>query len=152
MNIRLSQEIQASPEQIWPWLEDEEKSLQWMEGVIENKGTSPPPTRVGSTFSMKIKEGRKITDYLGQVTAIDRPRRMEVKLWGGGFPKGMEMFADYRLERVGMSVTRLDYECRCDPPGVFSRLMWLTLGRLFGRMVAKKFLRNLKRCVEGAPA
>ena len=92
-------EFVCAPERLWRFLEEPELQKQWMKGLLENQQTSEGPPGVGSTFRMKIKEGSRIGDYDGKITAYDPPRQLAVDLSGGGFPAGCCM-------RVGASCSR----------------------------------------------
>jgi carbon monoxide dehydrogenase subunit G len=138
----------CSPERLWSHIEEPEKQKQWMKGVLSNESTSPGREGVGSTFRMRIKEGRSVATYDGEVTAHDKPRRLEVRMWGGNFPKGMVIRADYVLSAVEAG-TRLDYTCAMEGkrPGFFLRVM-MPLFMIFARMQLRGFLRTLKQLVE----
>lgn len=146
--FRYSTEFRATRETLWAYLEDPDKIRQWMIGVVEDRPTSEGPTRVGSTFEMDIREGRKVVTYQGEVTKHEPPRLMGVKLVGGCGKKPMTMHADYELTDLGAGRTRLDYACRAElPQGVLWKLM-APLFRLMGRGMIKKFMRNLRGLVE----
>jgi carbon monoxide dehydrogenase subunit G len=138
----------CSQERLWGHIEEPEKQKQWMKGLLSNESTSPGRDGVGSTFRMQIKEGRSVATYDGEVTTHDKPRRLEVRMWGGNFPGGMAMRVDYVLTAVEAG-TRLDYTCEMEGkrPGFFLRLM-MPLFMIFGRMQLRGFLRTLKRLVE----
>ena len=143
-----STEFAASRETIWPYLEDPDKIRQWMIGVVEDRPTSEGPTRVGSTFEMDIKEGRKIVTYKGEVTKYEPPRLMGVKLVGGCGKKPMAMDVDYDLTDLGGGRTRLDYACRCEVSSSFVFKLMAPLFKLMGRSMIKKFMRKLRGLVE----
>jgi uncharacterized protein YndB with AHSA1/START domain len=138
-------------ERLWQHIEDPDKQKTWMKGLLSNEPTSAGPKGVGSTFRLKIQEGRKPADYDGEVTAYDPPHRLEVLFWGGNFPACAKMRVDYRLTQVG-DRTRLDYVAtfEAEKLGLFWRLM-LGLVKIFGRLQLRGFLRALRRQVE-APA
>lgn len=145
-------EFAATPETIWPFLEEPDKIKQWMVGVVDDRPTSEGPTRVGSTFEMDIKEGRKVATYQGEVTKYERHHLMGIRMTGGCGKQPMTMFADYRLTPVGGGRTRVDYVCRCEaPPGLLMKLM-MPLFKIMGRAMVKKFMRNLRALVEGPAA
>lgn len=148
MRIDYSMEVSCSPDQLWQYLEQPELQKQWMKGLLENQATSEGPTRVGSTFRMKIKEGGKTADYEGQITGYEKNRHMGLRMWGGGFPKDMVMNVDYRLADLN-GRTRLDYVCKLEgpPPGFLMRL-FMPLGACFARMQFKSFMKKLKSLVE----
>src|SRR5262249_55132243 len=149
MEIPYRMEVACPPERLWAFIEEPERQKQWMKGLQENRPTSEGPARVGSTFRMKIKEGSKVGDYDGEVTAHDRPRHLGVRFWGGPFPKGMAMRVDYHLTDLG-GATRLDYlarmECEDRLP-LFMRLL-LPLAKVFSRWQLRGFMQTLKRLAE----
>jgi carbon monoxide dehydrogenase subunit G len=148
MKITLTLEIQCFPDRLWPFLEEPEQQKRWMRGLQENTLTSPPPSRKGSTFTMKIKEGARVAEYQGEVTAHDRPRHLGVRIWGGALKPGMAMRADYRLTDLGQG-TQLDYECNLEAErlGFFMKL-FLPLFKVFGKLQVKSFFKTLKRISE----
>jgi carbon monoxide dehydrogenase subunit G len=142
-------EVACAPAHLWKFIYEPERQKLWMKGMLENRPTSEGPTRVGSTFHMRIKEGTKSADYDGEVTAYDPPKHLGIRFWGGTFPKGMKMRADYRLTDLG-GRTRLDYVAEVDsekkPPFLMRLLMPLFL--LFGKLQLRSFMKTLKRLAE----
>ncbi len=55
------------------------------------------PRAVGSTFDMRVREGRRISSYEGRINAYDPPRHLGVSFWGGLFRPGIVMHVDYRI-------------------------------------------------------
>ncbi len=149
MRIEHSVEINCSPEQLWPYLEEPEKQKLWMKGVISNEPTDPGPTRVGSRSVMKIKEGGKIAEYNIEVVKYEPPKFMGIKMWGGSF-KDMEVFVDYKLNDL-KGRTRLDYICTVEPQGFFMKMM-MPLFKMFSLMQLKSFFKTLKSLAEAPPA
>lgn len=135
-------------ERLWDHIEQPEKQKLWMKGLLSNESTSPAKERVGATFRMVIHEGRKAATYDGEVTAHEKPYRLEVIFWGGNLPPGSRMRVDYRLhETTGQ--TRLDYVATLEGAkfGLFLRLLF-PLFKLFGRMQLRRFFRTLRQLVE----
>ena len=139
----------CSPHHLWTFIEDPEKQKLWMKGLVDNQSTSPPPVRPGSTFHLRIKEGRYINDYDGEIVAREAPNFLSIRFWGGSFSPGMIMSVDYRLSEENGG-TRLDYESRVEGkrPGFFLWLLLSTIVRLFGKMHLKSFLKRLKELAE----
>lgn len=149
MRVTFAQECDCTPERLWRCIEEPELQKQWMKGLLDNHLTSAGPRGVGSTFRMKIQEGRKAADYDGKVTAYDRPWHMAVEFWGGNFPPGMAVRVDYRLsEQSGR--TLLDYSAEmaagCKLPW-WMRLM-MPIGKIFMKMQLRGFMKSLKRLAE----
>jgi carbon monoxide dehydrogenase subunit G len=149
MRFTYSNDFACSQERLWRFLEEPELQKQWMKGVLENQPTSEGPRGVGSTFRMKIQEGRKVADYDGKVTAYDKPRQLAVDLSGGNFPAGMVVRVDYQLT-PNQGGTHLDYVAEmvmgCKPPW-WMRLM-MPLGKIFMRLQLRGFMKTLKRLAE----
>ncbi len=143
--------IDCTPEQLWPWLEEPDKQKQWMKGLLENVSTSEGPTRVGSTFRMTIREGRRVGEYEGEVTNYDLHRRLSIKFWGEML-RGVEIDVDYQLQHLG-DRTRLDYLSTADPSGAgfFIKLM-MPLYKIFGLVQLKSFMKTLKHLAEAEAA
>ncbi len=149
MRVCYSSEFGCSAERLWRFIEEPELQKQWMKGVLENHPTSEGPPGVGSTFRMKIQEGRKAADYDGKITAYDRPRHMAVDLSGGNFPAGMVVRADYRLSEQNAG-TRLDYVCEMimgRKPAWWMRVL-MPLGMIFMKLQIRGFMKTLKRLAE----
>lgn len=139
----------CEPETLWTWLEEPERQKQWMVGVVDNELVEGDGG-VGSRLRMRIKEGGKVSEYAGEITAHDQPRRLTVRFWGGSFSPGMVMEADYRLSAAQEGGTQLDYsaglvEGRMPLP---FRLL-APLVKLMNVMMMRKFMKNLRRCVDG---
>jgi uncharacterized protein YndB with AHSA1/START domain len=82
MQIKETAHFNCPREVLWRYIEEPAKQKLWMKGLLSNESTSPGRTGVGSTFRMVIQEGRKPATYEGDVTAYDRPRRLEIRFWG----------------------------------------------------------------------
>jgi carbon monoxide dehydrogenase subunit G len=137
----------CSRECLWSYIEEPDKQKQWMKGLISNESTNPGYKGVGSTFRMVIQEGRKQATYDGDVTVHDKPSRLEIRFWGGNFPRGMLMRVDYVLrEEAGQ--TRLDYTCTAEGKvGFFMRVMFVLM-KIFCRAQIRSFFRTLRTLVE----
>lgn len=149
--------IAAPPAHVFDWIEDPEKQRRWMKDVVSNEAVAGPdgvvpPTGVGTRSIMKIKEGRRISEYQIEVTEIDRPRRLAVVMTGGCFPAGASMRPTYELEsRDGGAATQLTYRCACHfpAPGFFLRL-FMPLFSLFGKRMLRGMMRSLKEQAEAS--
>ena len=150
MNIAVTEHFRCPIDTLFSYIAEPEKQKLWMKGLLLNESTSPGKEGVGSTFRMVIQEGRKAAEYQGEVTAYERPRRLEVRIRGGNLPKGLTMRGDYRLSEEAGG-TRLDHVAACEGEvGFFLRLL-MGLFKIFGRMQMRSFMRTLRRLVE-APA
>jgi carbon monoxide dehydrogenase subunit G len=150
MRIVYRTTLACTPERLWPFLHEPQKQKLWMKGLESNEPTSEGPTRPGSTFKMRIKEGRKVAEYQGEVLAHEPPRHLAVRFWGGALPCPLKMNVDYRLVPVEGG-TQLDYVAGVEGrPGLLLRLL-MPLIQLFGKLQLRSFMKTLKRLAE-APA
>lgn len=150
MKIAVTEHFRCPIDTLFSYIAEPEKQKLWIKGLLLNESTSPGKEGAGSTFRLLIQEGRKAAEYQGEVTAYERPRRVEIRFWGGNFPKALSMRVDYRLSEEAGG-TRLDYVGTCEGKiGFFWRLM-MGLFKVFGRMQLRGFLRTLRGLVE-APA
>lgn len=146
MEMKHSAEFECSPEHLWPFLEDPEKLKLWMKDVLEDHASKGGPVGVGSTFSMKVKQGGRTQHYRGEVLIYDRPKHLNLKLKGGDFQHETEMFIDFKLKDLG-GRTRLDYVETVDAAGALSQLVSPVV-KLFSKMQLKGFFKTLRTLVE----
>jgi len=149
MDISFTKEFACPPARLWLFLDEPERLKQWLSGLEEMRHVKEESGRVGTTFVMKIKEGRKVSEYEGQVTAYETERHLGISFWGGNFPPGMVMHVDYRLADLG-GRTRLDYVAKmtCSQPLPWWLRLLIPLGKLFGRFQLKAFMKRLQQLAE----
>jgi uncharacterized protein YndB with AHSA1/START domain len=151
MRIETTDTVRCSPQILFSWITEPDKQKQWMKGLISNTPTNST-TGLGSTFRLVIQEGRKTAEYDGDTTAYEAPSLVEIRMWGGNFPKGMIMRVTYRLTEVGEG-TRLDYLLNVEG----QKFSWLTrllliLAKIFSRMQLRSFLKKLRTLAEAEAA
>ena len=146
MNITTTTDINSPPATVWTYLDDSEKIKQWMKGVEEDVPTSEGPTGVGSTFRMRIREGRQLADYDGEILVYDVNRHMRVRLVGGCMKEPMKMTVDYVLTPIDGDGTRLDYACTGEVGGVW-RLLAPVMKPIV-KLQLRGFMRRLKSLAE----
>jgi uncharacterized protein YndB with AHSA1/START domain len=108
MALKATRKIAAPIGQVFDLLDDPKKMKQWMQGLEETVYTSQPgsgQSRVGTTFRQKLREGGRVVEYDGEVTAYDKPHRLGVRIGNEHF----SVDVDYRLSEIEGG-TRLDYE------------------------------------------
>ena len=79
MRIDLTQSINATPEAVWPWLTEPELMKEWMTGFVNSVATNEVEG-VGATWKMSIQEGRRVSEYDGEITAYDPPNHIDLAL------------------------------------------------------------------------
>lgn len=146
METKLSVDVACRPETLWAYISDPERQKLWLKGVVENRKTSEGPERAGSTFLMKVKEGRKVVDYAGEIKAFDEPTYLAVSMVGGCFKPDQEMLVEYRLT-PSEAGTRLDYCCSIEMTGVVMKL-FSPLFCLLGKFMVKGMFKKLKSLAE----
>ena len=141
-------EIAAPVATVWRHLDDDQKIKAWMPEVVDirypqGRNAAAP---VGTKFVQSIKEGGRIKDYDGVVTAYDRERLLGIRL---GDNKHFHVDVTYRLEAQGAGNTALHYECRTTTHSWLARLM-LPIGRSLMKRTLDRYLSRLKQLCESA--
>jgi uncharacterized protein YndB with AHSA1/START domain len=138
-------EIAAPAEKVFDLIHDPEKHRLWLQGVEETRyiGDHDPDRPVGARFLQKIREGGRVKEYDGEVTAFDRPRHLGIRLSSRQF----SVQVDYRLTPLGQG-TRLDYTADISVSGWFCRVMAFLFGWL-AKGILRKQMRALKSLAEG---
>ncbi|GBF25097.1 hypothetical protein MnTg02_00126 [bacterium MnTg02] len=138
------QVIHAPIARVWALLDDDEKLPLWMPQLVEinypdGKNRDAP---VGTRFTQKLKEGGRIREYQGEVTAYEAPYLLGVRLFDDNFAVDMT----YRLTGDGDKTT-LDYRADVTLNSVIARIMGTLFGWLTKRLV-RQLMDNLKRVAE----
>ena len=150
MHIAYRAEFRCTPEQLWHFVDDAEKQRLWLTTLVDITPTSRLERAVGSTFDMRVREGRQVSRYEGRINSYDPPRHLGVSFWGGRFAPGVVMQVDYRLADLGTH-TRLEYQAEVDTEALRGPVkLAIPLARVFTFFQLRYFMRNLKRLVEAA--
>ena len=149
MATRHTLDINAPIEAAFDAVEDPEKIKLWAEGVEEI--TYPygldEQNRVGTRFTQRIREGGRVEEYEGVVTAYDRPRHLGISLGNKQFTVAVE----YRFTPISASSTRLDFSDKVTYHTPIARLMGSLFGWFASRILQKQ-MKKLKAVVEsGTP-
>lgn len=148
MHIEYRAEFRCTPRQLWPFIDDAERQKLWLTTLVDIVPTSQVPRAVGTTFDMRVREGRRVVGYEGRINAYDPPRHLGVSFWGGAFAQGMVMRVDYRLADFGTR-TRLEYAAEIDTESLRGPIkLAMPLARVFTFFQLRYFMRNLKRLAE----
>lgn len=138
--------IDAPAEAVFALLADTDRRGEWQEGVetFDFASELDPDNAVGATFSQRIREGWRVTEYQGEITTYEPGACWGSRTTGGSY----SMVVEYRLTPVdgGTAViTVVDVGSN----SWFVRLMGLLFGWLT-RSLGRKHLRALKELVEAA--
>jgi len=150
MHIELRSNVRCTPAQLWPFLDDPEKQKLWLTTLVDVTTTSTEVRAVGTTFDMRVREGRRVSRYEGRIHAYKPPRHLGVSFWGGAFPPGVVMQVDYRVADLSPHC-RLEYYAEIDTdslPGPAK--LAIPLARVFTFFQIRYFMNNLKRLAEAA--
>ena len=140
-----SMTIAAPPERVWALIDDQENLKRWMDGLEDT--TYPDGldrTRpVGTRFVQRIREGGRVAEYQGVVTAYERLKHLGIEIGNRAFT----MAVDYRLTPVAEGGTQLDYSAAMKRSGAFVRVMMVLFGWLT-RKILRKQMAKLKALAE----
>ncbi len=138
-------DIRAPAEKVFGLLEDHDKLKLWLDGLEETHyiGEVDQANPVGARFKQRIREGGRVQEYDGEVTAYAKPQHLGVRLFGTQF----SVQVDYRLKPT-VDGTHLDYSADVSCGNWFFRLM-ARLFSFFMRGMLCKQMNKLKVVAEG---
>jgi Polyketide cyclase / dehydrase and lipid transport len=121
--VQVTEEINATPERTWPWLDEGERAKQWVHGLVEvRRASSPSANPVGTSEIWVMRDdsnGGKLLEVTGTCTEYNKPSRLGVHLSAPGAFDGDQT---YQLTGVG-GRTRLEMIGRFRYHGWFYRLL-----------------------------
>jgi uncharacterized protein YndB with AHSA1/START domain len=144
-----SADINASPAQVWQWLEEPGKLKQWISWLVEVRTPNGPVAAgVGAKRVLVMKDennGGMLMEVVGVYTAYQPPTEMDLAMSTPGAFEGTET---YRLRDLGNGRTHFEVA------GQFRYTMWMA--QLFEPLITpaaqKKMdgdVSRLKSLVEG---
>ena len=144
MKIFYTVEINAQIEKTFDCVNNSEKLKLWMEGLQEvnvdpNADKDNP---VGAKFRHKIKEGGKIKEYNGEITAYKLPTLLGVRI----YDKMFTVDVLYKFESAG-DKTILNYEADLVFGTKFAQLLGYLFSWFTKRLLVKQ-MSNLKALAE----
>ncbi len=77
--------IDSNPESVFDLIADPNRRGEWAEGVEQMKfePAFDPENPIGAKFILKIREGRSVNEYAGEVTEFERPRVLALRVSRG---------------------------------------------------------------------
>ena len=122
---RTSVEINASPGQVWTWLDDADKLKQWVSWIVDSKYVDPQqPHRVGSKRVWTMKDennGGMLMEIDGTYSEYLPPSRMTLQIADTqGLFRGD---TSYHLVDLGGGRTRIEVRMRAHYTEWFANLM-----------------------------
>ncbi|HLS46874.1 MAG TPA: SRPBCC family protein [Gemmatimonadales bacterium] len=144
MNETYAMQIDAPVERVWELIDDRENLKRWMDGLEET--TYPDGAvagkEVGTRFVQRIREGGRVSEYQGVVTAYEPERHLGIRIGNRVFT----MRVDYRLAPEAGG-TRLDYSALMERGSAFVRIMSVLFG-WFTRRILRRQMARLKAVAE----
>ena len=139
-------QIDAAPQAVFDLIADNTRRGEWAEGMETFDYTSDfdPNDAVGTTFTQRIREGGRVTEYHGEITAYDPPKAWGAKVVGGSY----SMVVEYHLTPANGG-TEVVNVVDVDSSSWFVRVMGF-LFSWFTKWLGRKQLRKLKELVEAA--
>jgi len=77
--------IAKSPEEVFPWLVDEDKVPQWMSGLEVYEPLDPGPLRVGSRIRQELSVSGQQLRFELRIVELAPPARAVLRFEGSGF-------------------------------------------------------------------
>ena len=137
MRIRASITIDRPPDQVFPWVEDPDRAMEWQTQVTGGQIVEEAPGWVGTTFTETITESGRSTELRGTVTAFAKDHYMGFHLEGDH----NEVDVLFALEgRDGR--TRLTQSAEVQFKGIVRMAGWL-LGPILRRRMQAQTHREL---------
>ena len=137
-------EIEAPITKVFDFINDASKHKLWLEGLedtIREPGYDPK-NPVGSKFQQKIRDGKKVEVYDGQVTAHDRPRHLGARVYN----KAFSVQIDYQLTKVKKH-THLEFISEVTFHNLAFKMI-AGLSRSIMRTILEKQMKTLKQLIE----
>lgn len=111
-------EIALPQKAVFAFADDTSKAPQWLGLCHSLDLVSSPPKRVGSALRYLYKEGGRVREMQGTVTAFEPPRCLEMKLADAMF----EIAVSFQVEPSGAG-SRFTYVFELTPRKLIAKLM-----------------------------
>jgi uncharacterized protein YndB with AHSA1/START domain len=144
MKIVCSIEIDAPISKVFEVLNDADQHKLWLHGLEETirEPGYDPKHPLGSKFTQKIRDGKKLEVYDGEVVAYEKPRHLGVHVSNGG----MTAKVDYQLKSLKKK-TQLEFTSDLQFKSLAFKLL-VNLSQPVIRGIIEKQLASLKKLVE----
>jgi uncharacterized protein YndB with AHSA1/START domain len=147
-HVQATAEIHATPEQIWPWMNDAAKLKQWVSWLVEVRGDAAGSRAVGSQTVLVMRDennGGHLMEIRSTVTEAEPPSKLAVTLSAEG---GFTGHQQYRLTRLANGNTRVEIEAQWD----FAIWMAKLFEPLITPSAQKKMVGDVARLKAGVEA
>lgn len=146
MALSHSVDINAPAEKVFYWLEDSQRCMQWLDGVVENEDLEIKEGVVGSTCRQVYEENGKRMEGFGKTTEYEKNKRLRVWI----DYKMFELDVLYTLEENN-GVTTLTQTADTKFNGFFMKIMGWVMCKLMpnsGKKCLDKSFAKLKELCE----
>jgi hypothetical protein len=128
MRYRQTLETSRTTDEVFTYLADFARAVEWDPGIVEGRRLTPPPTGVGTRFELiALFRGRR-QRFVYEVTEYDEGRR--IVLHGDGEKAFTD---DFITVEAGDAATRVGYEAEFGLKGVY-RLAQPFMGSSFTKV------------------
>lgn len=146
VRVTRSSDIQASPEKIWPLIEDPKKELSWRQPeVAELEILGDEPVSVGTRYRGRTEMMGMTDQYTNEITEFDPPHRLA---WRSVDSTGMMAGNGYyQLTPIKDDITQFEISLEYHPTSFIGRLVQPMMPLLAGP-VLQRFANKLKEMSE----
>jgi|SRR5581483_10940937 len=81
--VTSSIEVARTPEDVWAYLDQVERHVEWQGELLESRLETPPPVRVGSIGVERRRVPGGVRQFRYEITEHDPPRRMAFRVLNG---------------------------------------------------------------------
>lgn len=81
--INTSVEIERTPEEVFAYLADLSRQIEWQESLVSATVETDGPTRVGTRVTHRRQVGPRIMESTSEITAYDPPRLLSFRTLDG---------------------------------------------------------------------
>jgi uncharacterized protein YndB with AHSA1/START domain len=144
MELKYNIDIDSPPSKVFDLVADADNLKQWMEGLQESVYLSDfdPDNPVGTRYRQKIKQGDRVVEFEGEITAYDRPHRFSSIIASDQYT----VHIDFQFSEIE-SGTHLDYLASLTDASWTVRLLASTFSSQAQKIVDKQ-MKNLKTVAE----
>lgn len=137
-------EIAVPVGRVFSLLERPDRHAQWLGGLEETVYAAPfdPARPMGTRFTYRMRGGRRLVEFGGEITAFEKPRRLGLRIGNVAFAMDVE----YRLTPAD-GRTRLDYSVEVTNTALATRISGVLMWPATRRLLTKQ-LKRLKEVAE----
>ncbi|MEW6129369.1 MAG: SRPBCC family protein [Acidobacteriota bacterium] len=146
MQFTYNLQINAPIQKVFALVDDEQNLKLWMDGLEETiyPESLNRQNPVGTKFKQRIREGRRIAEYDGEVLVYENPTHLAIIIGNQQFT----MQVDYRFSAKG-EWTWLDYSATMVGGNFFMKLFAKLFAPLTRRILDRQ-MRKLKEVAENS--